>query len=169
MSSILENQPHFFHTWRRSRPARSAVEVSVFQYPYTGTTEVLWGKRDGATTLCSQEESASERLSHSLKGGVPLPLPWPSFIGFPGPLHQRRSSFTQQRFVLGGYLCRHRKGCGWIHQRRTFAMQREKWSKGLGSRLVGSSPDFKKIKIFSKHLLASGWGSFLARASLIAV
>ena len=32
-------------------------------------------------------------------------------------------------------------------------MQREKWSKGLGSRLVGSSPDSGKIKILSKHLL----------------
>ena len=94
---------------------------------------------------------------HSLKGRVPWPFPWQAFIVFPGPLDQRRSSFTMQRFVLGGYLCRHRRGCSWIHQKRIFAMQREKWSQGLGSKPGRSSPDFRKIKTLSKHLLASGY------------
>ena len=32
------------------------------------------------------------------------PLPGQAFIVFQGPLHQRWSSFTVHRFVLGGYL-----------------------------------------------------------------
>ena len=39
----------------------------------------------------------------------PQPLPWQAFIVFLGPLHQRRSSFTMQRFVLGGYLLQTRE------------------------------------------------------------
>ena len=43
-------------------------------------------------------------LGHSLKRRAPRPLPGQAFIVFLGPLHQRWSSFTTQRFVLGGYL-----------------------------------------------------------------
>ena len=93
------------------------------QYSNTQTHRLQRSCRGkGIAGPLSQEESASECLSHSLKGGVPWPLPWQAFIGFPGPLHQRRSSFTMQRFFMGGYLCRHRRGCRWIHQRRIFAM-----------------------------------------------
>ena len=45
----------------------------------------------GTAWPLSQEESAQ-------------PLPWQAFIVFLDPLHQRWSSFTMQRFVLGGYL-----------------------------------------------------------------
>ena len=34
----------------------------------------------------------------------PFTPAWTGFIVFLGPLHQRWSSFTMQRFVLGGYL-----------------------------------------------------------------
>ena len=86
--------------WRRSRPAESAVVAAI--YKYTWTTEILWRKRDGMATL-----SRGERL------WVPWPLPQEEstltlaltgFYCFLGPLHQRWSSFTMHRFVLGGYL-----------------------------------------------------------------
>ena len=50
-------------------------------------TQGLQGSCGGKGTAqpLSQEESASDRLSHSLKGGAPRALPWPAFIGFSGP------------------------------------------------------------------------------------
>ena len=101
----------------------SPQDLSWLQYSNThthGLQRSCGGK--GTARPLSQEKSASECLCHSLKRGAYWPLPWQVFIGFPGPLHQRQSSFTMQRFVWGGYLCRHRRGFCWIHQRRTFAM-----------------------------------------------
>ena len=50
------------------------------------------------------------RHSHSLKGRVPQPLPWQAFIAFLGTVHWGWSSFTMQRFALGGYR-KQRRGC----------------------------------------------------------
>ena len=64
--------------------------------------------------LCGWNETNSHGLpspmeekgqhGHSLKRRTPRPLPWQAFIVFLGPLHQRWSSFTKHRFVLGGYI-----------------------------------------------------------------
>ena len=45
--------------WRRSWPARSAVEVSVFEHTYTRTTEILWGER-GCMAALQVKERASD-------------------------------------------------------------------------------------------------------------
>ena len=57
-----------------------------FQYSNThthGLQRSCGGK--GTEQPLSQEESASEGLGHSLKGGAPRALPRPAFIGFSGP------------------------------------------------------------------------------------
>ena len=78
--------------------------VLWLQYTNTHGLQKSCGGKGTARPL-SQEESVSEHLSHSLKRRAPpQPLPWQAFIVFLGPLHQRWSSFTMQRFVLGGYL-----------------------------------------------------------------
>ena len=71
--------------------ADPALQDSLWlQYTHThGLQKSREGK--GNTWPLSQEENAG-------------PLPWQAFIVFLGPLHQRRSSFTMQRFVLDGYL-----------------------------------------------------------------
>ena len=107
---------------------------------------------------------------HSLKRRVPRPLPWQAFIVFLGSLHQRWSSFTMHRFVLGGYLLQTTK------ERISLNTSKEGYLQCKGrngpSRLCSipgrSSSDFRKIKILSKHLLPQREG-VLARASLIAV
>ena len=73
----------------RSGPAGSCVVAAIDKY--TRTTEILWRKRD------------CRPLSES-ETGPPRPLPGQAFIVFLGTLHQRWSSFTMHRFVLGGYL-----------------------------------------------------------------
>ena len=97
---------------------------------------------------------------HSLKRRTPRPLPWQAFIVFLGPLHQRWSSFTMQRFVLGGYLLQTKERVSLNTSKEDICNVKEKWSKWLCSIPGGSSPDYGKMKILSKHLLASGWGSF---------
>ena len=133
--------------WRGSRPSGSAVEVSVFQYTYTRTTNVLWGKRDSAATL-----SRGENLS------VPRPLPQggrakslgvTSLYRFLRPLTSK-VLFTIQRFVLGGYFCRYRRE---VTEYIKGGHLQCKWLKGLCPIPGGSSPDSGKIKILSKHLL----------------
>ena len=59
------------------------------QYTHTHRLQKSRGGK-GMLRPLSQEESTR-------------PLPWQAFIVFLGPLHQRMSSFTMQRFVLGGY------------------------------------------------------------------
>ena len=73
------------------------------QYTNTHRLQKSCGGKGTAQPL-SQEESASECLGHSLKRKVHWPLLWQAFIVFLGPLHQRWSSSTMERFVLGGYL-----------------------------------------------------------------
>ena len=48
-------------------------------------------------------------LATPSRGECPDPCLVQAFIVFLGPLHQRRSSFTMQRFVLGGYLLQTRE------------------------------------------------------------
>ena len=62
----------------------------VAVYKYTLTTEILWRKRDSEATL-----SRGEHLDPCLDRLL---------LFFLDPLHQRWSSFTMHRFVLGGYL-----------------------------------------------------------------
>ena len=72
------------------------------QYTNTHRLQKSCGGK-GTVRPLSQEVSAY-RLGHSLKWRASEPLLWQAFIVFLGPLHQRWSSFTMQRFVLGGYL-----------------------------------------------------------------
>ena len=65
--------------------------VAIFKHTYTRTTEILWRKRGCVAAL-------------QVKERAPRPPPGQAFIVFQGPLHQRWSSFTMHRFVLGGYL-----------------------------------------------------------------
>ena len=105
---------------------------------------------------------------HSLKRRMSPLLPWQAFIVFLGPLHQRRSSFIMQRFVLSGYLLQTKERVLLNTSKEDICNVKEKWSKWLCSTPWRSSPDFRKIKILSKHLLPQG-ERVLARASLIAV
>ena len=122
-------------------------------YKYTWTTEILWRERDGAATLSR----------------VDLTLALTGFYCFSRPLTSKMVliyyayvcfgwlSFADKgediaEYIKEGYLqCKRRNGQNW-----------------LCSIPGRSSPDFGKIKIFSKHLLPQGEG-VLARASLIAV
>ena len=103
--------------WRRSQPARSAIEVSVFQYTYTWTTEVLWGKRDCVATL-----SRGEVLWAPLplpQGGSATTLALTGFYWFSRPLTSKKVLFNKGLFgvvffadtgegvaeyIKGGYL-----------------------------------------------------------------
>ena len=102
------------------------------------------------------------RCSHSLKRRAPQPLPWQAFIVFLGPLHQRWSSFTMQRFVLSGYLLQTTKERMSLNtSKKDICNVKGEMVKNRLCSIPGrSSSDFRKIKILSKHLLASGWGSF---------
>ena len=116
------------------------------------------GERDGTATLsrgeCLWEPPPLPQVGSSKS------LALTSLYRFFRPLTSKKVLFTIQRFVLGGYLCRHRtegvseyvKG-GHLHCKRR---------NGQTAIPIpgGSSPDSVKIKIPSKHLLASGWGSF---------
>ena len=110
------------------------------------------------------------QCSHTLKRRAPRPLPGQAFIVFLGPLHQRWSSFTMHRFVLGGYLLQTTK------ERMLLNTSKKDICNVKGEVVVKpvmfipgrSSSDFRKIKILSKHLLPQGEG-VLARASLRAV
>ena len=97
---------------------------------------------------------------HSLKRRAPRPLPWQAFIVFLGPLHQRRSSFTMQRFVLGGYLLQTRERVSLNTSKENICNVNGEVVQTARSISGRSSPDFRKIKILSKHLLASQWRSF---------
>ena len=94
----------------------------------------------------SQEESASEHLHHSLKRGAPPTLAMTGFYCFSRPL--------TSKMVLLYYA----KVCfGWL----SFADKEQgvdEYIKGGYLQCKGrrSSLDFRKIKILSKHLLASG-------------
>ena len=61
-----------------------------------------------------------------------------------------------QRFVLGGYLLQTKERVSLNTSKEDICNVKEKWSKRLCSIPGRSSPDFRKIKILSKHLLASG-------------
>ena len=65
---------------------------------YTGTTEILWRKRDGIATFQVRE---GKRARESPRESQPLPVQ--AFIAFLGTLHQW-SSFTMHRFTAGDYL-----------------------------------------------------------------
>ena len=137
------------------------------QYTHThGLQKSCEGK--GMVWPPSQEKSASEGLGHSLKRRAPHPLPWQAFIVFLGLLHQRRSSITMQRFVLGGYLFQTKEKVSRNTSKEDICNVKGKVVRQLGSVPGRSSPDFRKIKILSKHLLPQDEGG-LARASLIAV
>ena len=96
---------------------------------------------------------------YSLERRAPWPSPWQAFIVSLGPLHQRWSSFTMQRFVLGGYLLQTQERV-WLNTSKEDIcnVKGEVVETMLYSIHGRSSPDFRKIKILSKHLLASGWG-----------
>ena len=55
----------------------------------------------GTAWPLSQEESASERLGHSLKEGAHLPLPWPSFHWFSWPLTSKKVLFYYAKVCFG--------------------------------------------------------------------
>ena len=93
---------------------------------------------------------------HSLKRRVPRPLPSQAFIVFLGPLHQRWSSFTMRRFVLGDYLLQTKERVSLNTSKEDICNVKGEVVKLLGSIFGRSTPDFGKIKILSKHLLASG-------------
>ena len=83
--------------------------------------------------------------------------------------NQRLSSFTMQRFVLGGYLLQTKERLSLNTSKEDICnVKGEMVETRLYSLPGRSSPDFSKIKILSKHLLPQGEG-VLARASLIAV
>ena len=69
------------------------------------------------------------RPGHSLKRRAPRPLPWQALTVFLGPLHQRRPPLLCKGLFWVVIFYRQRRGCRWIHQRRIFAVEREKWSK----------------------------------------
>ena len=62
------------------------------------------------------------------------------------------------RFVLGGYLLQTTKGRMWLNtsKKDICNVKGEMVETGLCSIPGRSSSDFRKIKILSKHLLASG-------------
>ena len=62
----------------------------------TWTTEILWRKRDGMTTLKVRERARGPERAQ--------PLPGQAFISFLGTLHGGWSSFTMHRFIVGDYL-----------------------------------------------------------------
>ena len=73
-----------------------------------------------------------------------------------------------QRFVLGGYLLQTKEWVLLNTSKENICNVKGEVVKRLGSIPGRSSPDFRKIKILSKHLLPQGEG-VLARASPIAV
>ena len=87
--------------WRRSRPTRSAVEVSVFQYTYTRTTEVLWGKRDSKATLSRGECLWSPWPLP--QGGSTKSLALTSLYRFFRPLTSKKVLFYYTTVCLGWF------------------------------------------------------------------
>ena len=73
-----------------------------------------------------------------------------------------------QRFVLGGYLLQTKERVSLSTSKVDICNVKGEVVEGLGSIPGRSSPDFRNIKILSKHLLPQGEG-VLAKASLIAV
>ena len=76
---------------RDSDPGPQGPCVVAAINKFTGTTEVLWRKRDGMATIWVRERAMTSTLGQA-------------FIVFLGTLHQGWSSFTMHRFTLGGYL-----------------------------------------------------------------
>ena len=97
-----------------------------FQYSNThihGLQTSCGGK--GMAQPLSQEESASDCLCHSLKGGAPRALPWPAFIGFFRPLTSKKVLFYYTKVCFG-----------WL----SFADKRERMS------LITSKEDLYNVK-----------------------
>ena len=88
-----------FQCWHRSQPSRSAVEVSVFPYTYTRTTDVLWGKRDGVATLSRGECLWATRPLP--QGGSAKSLALTSLYRFFGPLTSKKVLFYYTKVCFG--------------------------------------------------------------------
>ena len=144
------------HNWRRSRPALSAVEVSVFQYTYTRTTEVLWGKRDSAATL-SRGECLWSPWSLP-QGGSAQSLALTNLYRFFRPLTSKKVLFYNTKVCLGWLsFADNREDVTEYIKGGHLQCKRRNGQKGFVPYLP---PDSVKIKIPSKPLLASGWGRF---------
>ena len=137
--------------WRRSRPARSAVEGSVFQYTYTRTTEVLWGKRDSKATLSRGECLWSPWPLP--QGGSTKSLALTSLYRFFRPLTSKKVLFYYTKVCFGRLSLQ-------TQERVLLNTSKEdicnvKWEMVKRASLIpgGSSPDSVRIKILSKHLL----------------
>ena len=137
--------------------AGSAVVAAI--YTYTWTTEIPWRKRDSTAT-----PSRGELL------WVPRPLPQEEstptlaltgFHCFSRPLTSKMVLLYYAK-VCFGWLSFADKGEGVAEYIKGGYLQRKGRSgqNRLCSISGRSSSDFRKIKILSKHLLASGWGSF---------
>ena len=84
-----------------------------------------------------------------------LTLAVTGFYCFSSPLTSKKVLLYYSK-VYFGWLSFADKGEGGPEYIKGGYLHREKWSKRLGSIPGRSSPDFRKIKILSKHLLASG-------------
>ena len=98
-----------FQCWHRSRLSRSAVEVSVFPYTYTRTTDVLWGKRDSVATLKRRAPLSTSATPSRREGQEPWgdqPLQVFETLNIKGPLYYTKVCFgwlslqTQERKSL---------------------------------------------------------------------
>ena len=113
--------------------------------------EVLWGKRD--RTPLSQEERASDCLGHSLKGGNTQSLALTSLYRFFRPLTSKKVLFYYTKVCFGWLSLQTQERC-WLNTSKedicNVKGEKVKWLCPIPR---GFSPDFRKIKILSKHLL----------------
>ena len=129
----------------------SAVEVSVFQYTYTRTTEVLWGKRDGVATLSRGECRWSPQPLP--QGGSAKSLALTSLYRFFRPLTSKKVLFYYTK-VCFGWLSLQTQERVWLNTSKDdICNVKGEMVKWLCPIAGGSSPDSGKIKILSKRLL----------------
>ena len=82
-------------------------------------------------------------------------MPGQAFIAFLGTLHRGWSSFTMHRFTVGDLPFTDNKGKNVANyfKEKDVIDQGEKWLNWLHSILGRFSSDFRKLKVYSKHLL----------------
>ena len=118
-----------------------------------------------------------EQRGHSLKRRVPLsasappsrereslPLSWPSFYWFSRPLTSKKVFFYYTKVCFRWLSLQTQERVSLNTSKEDICNVKGEVVQTLGSRPGRSSPDFRKIKIFSKHLLASGWGSCFSKS-----